>query len=435
MLLRSRLLAAFKILLGLSTALVLGGYTLITANRHLPVSASITHIITKPLLCDTYLDTSGMLHPNGDWRLLDNGTRMAQRQGCKVAPFFNPWDPSFGNDTALPSHLQNKLILLFGDSFERMTVERFCQLPGSELRTGELNGDVFPVGNHAYASDMQVCSLRRSGKVLVLLYVPHFGVFQGQKDKPDQNHYHENWSHVEIEKRIPWLPNMLASFASEMYPELCPNSKCPIQSPLRVKDDWYGRAEMVDTPRLLKSGNFWSPATPFWFPVPDLLVAQSSTWDVFHENVYKNETNWEIQTEFLKSWSRLMTSKLLEPLQENFASYLPSVKVKSESGIDSTVAEYPRMLVRTAPLCSYDRNKCLPSTSRYMNNIIRSGVLWEDSVGGKDAWGVADYDGLVSGLGSWLGDQMHPGEWAMQAQTVWYLSRLQLMAQGVPINP
>ncbi|KAJ3061091.1 hypothetical protein HDU98_003000 [Podochytrium sp. JEL0797] len=411
MLLRSRFIP-----LAVTVMLTLGGYLIITTNRISQSTPTIHTPTTRHnLLCDTYLDASGMLHPNGDWRLLDNGTQMAQRQGCKVAPFFNPWDSSFDLEQPLPSHLQNKLILLFGDSFERLLVEWYCRLPGAELRTGELNGDVFPAGNHAYASDMHVCSLRRSGKVLVLLYVPHFGVFQGQDHKPDGNHHHQNWSDVEIEKRIPWLPNMLASFASEMYPELCPDSKCPIQSPLRVKDNWDPRADMVETPRLLKDGEFW-------FPVPDLLVTQSSTWDVFHENANQHEKDWDLQTEFLTSWSRLVTSKMLVPLEDLFGSFLPSVKVTN--GV-----EYPRMLVRTAPLCSYDKNRCLPSLARYMNNIIRSGSLWEDSVGGKDAWGVADYDGLVSGLGDWRGDNLHPGDWSTQAQTVWYLSRLQLMAQ------
>ncbi|KAJ3063920.1 hypothetical protein HDU98_000331 [Podochytrium sp. JEL0797] len=424
MLLRSRFPTTFKVLLALTILLFLGAYIWIPATGKPSISNSATtlHTITKPLVCDTYLDPSGMLHHTGDWRLLDNGTRMAQREGCKVVPFFNPWDSSFDLEQPLPNHLQNKLILLFGDSFERLLLEWYCRLPGADLRTGELNGDVFPVGNHAYASDMQVCSLRRFGKVLVLLYVPHFGVFQGQDDKPDWNHYHQNWSDLEIEKRVAWLPNMLASFASEMYPELCPDSKCPIQSPLRVKDNWDPRADMVETPRLLKDGKFW-------FPVPDLLIAQSSTWDVFHQKAYKHETDWDVQTKFLTSWSQLMAAKMLEPLRDNFGSYMQSAKAKSMSDIGSNVPEYPRMLVRTAPLCDYSKKKCLPSLARYMNDIIRSGSLWEDSVGGKGAWGVADYDGLVSGLGDWLEDGLHPGQRAMQAQTVWYLSRLQLMSQ------
>ncbi|KAI9348687.1 hypothetical protein BDR26DRAFT_931062 [Obelidium mucronatum] len=325
------------------------------------------------------------------------------------------------NQTApLPSYLKNKLILLVGDSFDRKLVEDLCAHAGIKVKLSSLNGTIW--ATNGYMGSTTICTIKRGPYSFVLLSVFHFGVVDGAKGAWSMpKHWHVNYSPPLLKDRIQWLPYMLKSIARELFPSFCPTSngtidstKCP--APVfetKRNDSTPHRKKMIPNPP------FWNnEQNPFWFPVPNLIVAQSSVWDL----KVMNQTH-----DGIADWARQLSSDMISPLTTLFGSIIKDVTFEANGEIHW----FPSFLVRTTPLVNptQKNQKYKNLWIHAMNNVLRSGALWRaDS---ERNWGVLDWDQVTTGFNSWK-DGLHPGLESNKAYLQMLLVRLEELEFASP---
>ncbi|ORY50512.1 hypothetical protein BCR33DRAFT_781224 [Rhizoclosmatium globosum] len=112
------------------------------------------------------------------------------------------------NQTQLPRHLRNKLVLLIGDSYERNLVRDICELTGRKARAATLNGTLF-TNNQGYSGSTYICTITKDSASFVLVSVFHLGVLDPMPNaKKHSNHWQPD-SPTDLPDRISWIPHML----------------------------------------------------------------------------------------------------------------------------------------------------------------------------------------------------------------------------------
>ncbi|KAJ3020459.1 UNVERIFIED_CONTAM: hypothetical protein HDU68_010165 [Siphonaria sp. JEL0065] len=400
---RSKLFAATVLL---AVSLIFLGSHLVSekSKSSRKPTSSITSIGTAAVSvveCNPY-SLPGVLFPSYVWTPLFPQTESLPSV-CNLPVLSDNLGVLKNSSNPLPLHLQNKLILFIGDSFERKLLEDSCDYLNVPLHLASLNGSIWHQ-NNGYLESSKICTITRGNSSLVLINVFHFGVVDAfNQARTNQKHWHVNHSPPFLKDRIQWIPNMLRSIAKELYPSLCPkladgitidDKACP-DPVFQVKNDSEPRRK-----QMIQDPPFYTPNhNPFWFPIPDLVVAQSSIWDF--QGMGHDDAD-------IVSWSRLVAESLISPVAELFGPLMEDVVGKARDG---NIHWYPRLLARTAPLVSPNVKSAKFDKLRMhkMNNVIRSGVLWKKLSTGPDRnWGVLDWDDVTRGFYDWK-DGYHPG--------------------------
>ncbi|ORY50513.1 hypothetical protein BCR33DRAFT_713298 [Rhizoclosmatium globosum] len=314
------------------------------------------------------------------------------------------------NETKLPIHLQNKLILLIGDSYERNLVRDICELTGREARAATLNGTLF-TNNQGYSGSTYVCTITKDSASFVLVSVFHVGVLDpmiNAKKYPD--HWQPD-SPTDLPDRISWIPHMLKSLAKELYPALCPR----LNDGITIDASACPNSTSIDKSAILAASiiqpPLWKNETSFWYPIPDMIVAQSSAWDL---------KTMKHSNEALSNWANAVSRFLISPVLEQFGSV---VKDSFEFNHD-VVQWHPRLFLRTLPMVQpFMQDKTFESKRLHkLNNLVRSGVFFDLE---RKRFGVLDWDSLTTGLNDWYIDGFHPGPEPNKAYLQMLLARLE----------
>ncbi|KAJ3140929.1 hypothetical protein HK100_008111 [Physocladia obscura] len=246
---------------------------------------------------------SGTISKNGvfqvDKRLLDKDCPTDPHQFSDNLELLQPAMAS------LPLYLQNKMILLIGDSFERRLIEQICKTSNGTITKAMLNGAIYPeyVVVFAGGGDPHMCVIRKEAKVLILISVFNYGV-RVELDPPFGvgSHWLPEFSPFEVRQRVVWIPHFLLAIANHTFPELCQDHFCP-QSTSNTNPD---RVKV------------WNPSHPFWFPTPDMIVAQSGIWDLKQRSLKNYIFSIFPAKNFAENWGESLKSELFDPLAEIF---------------------------------------------------------------------------------------------------------------------
>ncbi|KAJ3124146.1 hypothetical protein HK100_011349 [Physocladia obscura] len=294
----------------------------------------------------------------------------------------------------LPGHLQNKLIILVGDSFERNLIGHICSFPDAELIKASLEG-VIQLGEGKH-DDCQICTIRKNGKVFVTINIVHFGV--RLPENAYRNWWSENLSPFETSVRMTWIPNFLRSVAAYTFPELCTTDSCPPPTFANTSDrpvpEFVNQVPLID------------PADPFWFPAPDIVVAQSGLWDLKQRTV---EDPMPSKEDLLAEWENLVFSEMFNPLKK----------------VLGHVVTGENLLIRTIPLVRgigvEDVVDNLPN-----DHIVEMTARIRQQTGLE----VLDWAKLIDGREWWNDDGFHPNGEAIMAYFQLLLSRMELLANA-----
>ncbi|KAJ3122895.1 hypothetical protein HK100_011798 [Physocladia obscura] len=397
---------------------LLSGYSLTGILRPPPLNADM---FFDP--CDPYalLERAAKLGKNFGRRgkVSENGIFHVSKSlidnTCKTAP------KSFSDNLALlksqvsslPAYLQNKMILLIGDSFERRLIEQICKHSNGTITKAMLNGAVYPeytVGG----GDPHACVIRKEAKVLVLISIFNFGVRVEQNPPFGKgDHWLAEFSPFEVRKRVNWIPYFLLAIANHTFPELCYDHICPPSTS-------HTNLDRVQV---------WNSSQPFWFPAPDMVVAQSGIWDLKQRNLkFVSKRTPKL---FADSWGLLLKSELLDPLKEvlrfSGENYVPSSNVDANTST-SAIIPHPRRrwFARTLP---FSLNTQFPAHYlAKMNDILRKDILFNRDAFGSTDYGLLDWEALVEFNRNWvIGDGFHPNERSNEAYWQYLLSRMELL--------
>ncbi|KAJ3140928.1 hypothetical protein HK100_008110 [Physocladia obscura] len=270
----------------------------------------------------------------------------------------------------LPEYFQNKMILLIGDSFERRLLEYICKRADGISTKAMLNGAIFskyiPGGG-----DPNICVIRKKSKILVLINIFNFGVRIARNPAMGINsHWTPDLSPFDTKERVTLIPHFLLSIANHTFPELCnDNHICPLSSNIT-------RLDQV---------KIWNASNRFWFPPPDLVVAQSGLWDLQQRN-----TDDKNATRFVNEWTELLTSKLLQPLKNSLGQSVRDCKTNQK--------QQQQWFTRTIPYISA-KNEFPDSFVDKMNTKLREERFLNRA---DQDYGLLDWAALVGNHHDWL---------------------------------
>ncbi|KAJ3096794.1 hypothetical protein HK100_005487 [Physocladia obscura] len=271
----------------------------------------------------------------------------------------------------IPNYLQNTLILMVGDSFERRLIEYVCNRTNGILTKASLNGAILS----GYSS-------------VRIVRKPALGI---------HTHWTPDLTPFDAKTRATWIPHFLLSIANNTFPELCDfhGHICPLSS-------------NVPHPEKVKK---WNSSSPFWFPPPDLIIAQSGLWDLHQRRDKDNNA-----LKFVNEWTELLNSELLHPLKDALGHVVQD-EINSKSKLKQR-----RWFTRTIPHTEKKKKNFPKSFVRRMNDKLRNII-------NKD-YSFLDWAALVGSHNDWLSeDGIHPDKRSYDAYIQFVLSRLQLLNQ------
>ncbi|KAJ3379516.1 hypothetical protein HDU84_006602 [Entophlyctis sp. JEL0112] len=375
-------------------------------------------------LCDPY-KVPGMLHPDTlHWVTMPS----VESANCSSADNFGLLaDVQLGQ--RIPSHLANKIVLLLGDSFERNLVVELCERSGGQTHFAMLNGSFIldPI-----FGDSRICTIRDDfGDVFVAINIFHFGLPLGDVWAllAKGMHWREGYSPVRVSKRIEWLPHFLRSVAGLAFPEICAMHGRECAPPVWALTMEEKPDIQLSTPPLL------DPADPFWFPPPDMIIANSMTWDLAKsEFIYVAQKytpgNFPLESfkAFAVEWAELFKTEIIETLQATFGH-----AVKNVVRTDGVVV--PRYFTRTLTIPVLAANRfAWPSFSMIdtLNNIMRLGGLRNPKNALPELLpGVLDWARLVAGMTIHSEfDDEHPNGTGNLAYWQLVLSRFEVLSRA-----
>ncbi|KAI8842216.1 hypothetical protein BJ741DRAFT_376393 [Chytriomyces cf. hyalinus JEL632] len=358
-------------------------------------------------ICDPYKEADTYVHPGSAvMRFLNEGRN--NHGSCRVEDSVEVLKSVVNKSAVLPDFMANKMVLFIGDSFERNAVKHLCELTGAQIMSAKLNGSMTQRPNEG---DARICVIRdpKNNSIFVAINIFHFGVLNDFKDMPQLNGMH--WSGdspLNVTSRIAWIPSFLRNVAAVAYPELCSlnGQVCPTPHFFNHDDKETPATLENSTPKLLSDN-------PFWYPVPDLLVAQSSMWDM-------ERTRWNYKgsidemAQFAQDWREAFERKVLEPIDEIFGR-------ASHARFDEKESVF---FLRTQPLPVKGASQTSAQFSMVntMNQMLRKGPR---KVGSTE-WGVLDWEELLRGMNDCLYDKVHPNAFGSRVLWQLILSRLRL---------
>ncbi|ORY44393.1 hypothetical protein BCR33DRAFT_716938 [Rhizoclosmatium globosum] len=367
--------------------------------------------------CDPYQHASGYVSPKtGAWiqnNWTSNPICITENEGDNL--YFLQLSTN-ANLTKLPSFLANKLVLLIGDSFERHLIDTLCH--GRETFKVTLNG-TFITGK-ALHGDSRICVIRAGKDVFVAINVFHFGFVASPTPRfpLEGKHWEEGMTPLDIIDRIHWVPHLLRSAAGHAFPEWClaAGQECPpavwMDRPSRQRKT-KSRLLTDSTPPLL------DPLDPFWYPVPDLIVAQSSIWDLArfgHTQELREGGPWF--NAFAQEWIQNFPGNVMKPVEDVFCG----------GG-----TKKPFLYLRTMPLPKPGSRFTHPRFSMIhsMNQMLRKEIFRGSDVVGRK-WGLLDWDNLVEGIEKHVdekkkSDGEHPNSFVNSIFWQLLLSRLEIL--------
>ncbi|KAJ3326531.1 hypothetical protein HDU76_012840 [Blyttiomyces sp. JEL0837] len=267
------------------------------------------------------------------------------------------------SQTSLPKELSNKLVIIYGDSQDRNIATTFCERTKGTLTVVDHVGRIIVPTSNAAGGDCRICVVRRPqspGEAFVLISGFHFGVafddsLLGPSD-PGWTSHTEGLPHWQTTynrvKMLPWILHDVAGFA---FPELCEGAGVECKaSPERFRIKWSQNEiesmlnesrngnleveEMVKKYRLdgmilpkedlvgdnelekMIDANILNPngGSPFWFPKPSLVVAQSCFWDIKNWRAQGNNDEIKLLGMVKETWSKRLKSELMGSLWKMF---------------------------------------------------------------------------------------------------------------------
>ncbi|KAJ3334191.1 hypothetical protein HDU76_006563 [Blyttiomyces sp. JEL0837] len=301
----------------------------------------------------------------------------------------------------LPDEWVNKTLILFGDANDRWSAGSFCIKMKGKMTWVDLFGRIVVPQERGYdngGNDPRICVVKRSNGLIVVINIIHFGVeasetFAVDSSKPWLNTNHTHWK--KLVSRFKMLPFVLHSAASELYPELCrsASTKCP---PPRYDIRWNAteiseilqnstKKELVkkynlDKPQIKDDRKDPEPMIDeyilrgtkplFWFPKPDLILAQSSFWD-FKQWMGKPDMNThEKLVPLTKTWRDHAKQRMFDHVKKQF----PDVPVVTRTTPETT-QRFP-----------YETFAILNNETRRLQSSFGIRVIdWADKVKNMDA--------------------------------------------------
>ncbi|KAJ3126667.1 hypothetical protein HK100_010125 [Physocladia obscura] len=381
------------------------------SHYHSPTTGHLNDTV----YCDPYANgyvIEGSWHPSF--------LRPESDRPCNL-PFPSDSVTALNESSTLPAHLQNKLILLFGDSFDRyLTMDVCATFTGTEdnpygnLIGVTLNGTILQnsiqdllgpptdFGN----GETYICPIKRENGVFVIISVFHYGMYGKRSFFSDSSiHWEPFWSPLLTEERIQWIPHMLKSVAKHAFPSLCPVLESGDIDPVACPDPIFRTRQrhsaqrhlMIPSPPLLTTNG--DSSKDFWYPTPDIIVAQSTAWDV---KAILADTKGVVSA--LRGWTKEVSARMVSPFRNVFHARVQDKFVVQNVEGTETREWYPRFFLRTSPPArKMERTARLPRyILKYMNDVIRSGELWFQG----EPWGVLDFADFAEE--KWRGDEFHP---------------------------
>ncbi|KAJ3117180.1 hypothetical protein HK100_000885 [Physocladia obscura] len=247
--------------------------------------------------------------------------------------------------------------------------------------------------------DPNICVIRKKDKILVFINIFNFGVRIARNPAMGIiSHWTPGLSPFDAKERATWIPHFLLSISNHTFPELCiENHICPPSSNIT-------RLDQVKP---------WNASAPFWFPPPDLVVAQSGLWDLKQRN-----TDDKDPAKFVHEWTELLKSKLLQPLKNSLGNAV-------RDDIAEQRQKWRRWFTRTIPYISA-KNEFQDSFVEKMNAKLH--YLFDHP---DEDYGLLDWAALIGNHHDWLlEDGFHPSEQSNRAYWQFLLSRLQILHEN-----
>ncbi|KAJ3235444.1 hypothetical protein HDU81_000452 [Chytriomyces hyalinus] len=366
---------------------------------------STVSIDNTPPICDPYKEADTYIHPEtGVMRFLNEERNM--HHSCRVQDNLELLMSVVNKSASLPDFMANKMVLLIGDSFERNALKYICRVTGAQIMTAKLNGSIT---HQPKEGDARICVIRdtENNSAFIAINIFHFGVLNDFKGMPKLNGMH--WSGdspLNVTSRISWIPSLLRNVAAAAYPELCTSSgqQCPAPHFFNHDDKKFTATVDNSTPELLSD-------KPFWFPIPDILAAQTSMWDLERTKFNYKASTTEM-AKFALGWKGAFERQILEPIDKIFGS------------ASRTDSKNPSFFLRTQPLPAKGSGQTAAHFSMVstMNQMLRKGSR---KIGSTD-WGVLDWEELLRGMNDCLSDNAHPNDFGSRVLWQLILSRLSI---------
>ncbi|KAJ1547433.1 hypothetical protein HK405_005891 [Cladochytrium tenue] len=410
----------------------------------------------------------------------------------------------------LPAHLSNRLVFVVGDSNDRHANIHMCDRVGGTHTVVDLDGS--DPEEYSCRAHTHVCTVRDgSGAVFAWLTMFHLGVEMaaGRKNIFNSPSYCENGFPVDIRDRLQWVPTLLAGAAKKHFPEICARDGVPgcvpgseQGGPLRRRDstlDGEGNAlkEAVESvegestaavageagaaekePTDGENNNstakgaeqpkaaakpdpgptVLTPAELEYFPIPDLVVAQSSIWDVREWRLYQDaDTPWNDITAtpgVLQTWLDKFVTLLVRPLRAVLDAGVQKQSLLARQARRSGSPAVPAdgrvpLMLRTCPLPAIAHEQFPPHIVASQNEVVRglaaraSDERWRHSAASSASAvaslvlrqqkqpmlfrGVLDWAQLVLGVDSVQTDGYHQDNHGALAFAQMVMSELELL--------
>ncbi|KAJ1553819.1 hypothetical protein HK405_006799 [Cladochytrium tenue] len=319
------------------------------------------------------------------------------RRSCPSKLTANPTDhigrlrSAASGEAWLPAHLRNRLVLAVGDSNDANVNDQLCRAVGGTSAVVDLDGSTAAAGPDASCSqNARVCAVRDSaGAVFAWVSVTHFGVELAAGRK---NVYAaaacDGHPAADPDARLAWIPALLLGAARAHFPELCgardgrvgcDNGDTPSQlhrrDPRRVGSPANSRANAPPPPPLLPPPQ---PPALDYYPVPDLVIAQSSLWDIREWQAYQGvgaagpdtALPWSdvaATPGMLQSWLEKYVRRLVRPLRALMLPFLPdgaaAAALQRRRGVP--------LMLRTCPLPATAHFQFPPRAVEAINQAVR----------------------------------------------------------------
>ncbi|KAJ3158738.1 hypothetical protein HK101_001256 [Irineochytrium annulatum] len=276
-----------------------------------PSTAPLTNALAPP--CDPYA-LPGRLHPDFVFRPFDGP--LPPGLDCRVVTT-TPTDNlsavsrAAKGEADLPGHLRNRMVLIVGDSNDRNTIISFCQhIGGTSTAHMILDASIIPPGEDNQG-DARLCVVREpnpsagtghASGVLVIAFIFNYGITNDSGEH--RNHVRPGLSALFVDV-VDSIPPFLNKLAPVHFPELL----------LLLPPSNHDHAGAPPSPR--------PPVI-----APDLIVAQSSLWDLamwvsaIRDRIADTNVTFDVEDTMSYGLSRLpadLQSRFLPSFARNFA--------------------------------------------------------------------------------------------------------------------